>query len=183
VREGHYPKISEMIDKLEKIALEFVNYEHYLETARTRSQKEHKDLKDYDAGKKKTTDLEEEVNNYESVADLMAVSSKRKSLGSSSDMLHDEDAKVKVEEKFNTKRPMNNYDHENSTYHMGLYVASKWDPKVANNRLSPFGGRSRKAPFTLSELHCKEQKKEIDKIKVKPSLLNTQLMTGKGSID
>jgi len=182
VREGHFPKISEMIDKLEKIALEFVNYEHYLETARTRSLKDHRDLKDLQAGKKNTTDLEE-VNSQESISDLMAVSSKKRSLASSSDMLvGDENEKVKVEEKYTCKHPMNNYDHGNSTYHMGLYKASKWDPKVASNRVSPFGGRSRKAPFTLSELYCKDQKKAIDKIKVNRNL-NTQLVTGKGSID
>ena len=30
VREGHYPKFSEMIDKIEKIALEYVKFETYL---------------------------------------------------------------------------------------------------------------------------------------------------------
>ena len=31
VREGHCPKISDWIDKIEKIALDFVDYEHYLD--------------------------------------------------------------------------------------------------------------------------------------------------------
>ena len=30
VREGHYPKFSEMIDKIENIALEYVKFETYL---------------------------------------------------------------------------------------------------------------------------------------------------------
>ena len=34
VREGHYPKFSEMIDQIEQIALQFVNFESYLETTR-----------------------------------------------------------------------------------------------------------------------------------------------------
>ena len=30
VREGHYPKFSEMIDQIEQIALQYVNFEGYL---------------------------------------------------------------------------------------------------------------------------------------------------------
>lgn len=30
VREGHYPKFSEMIDKIEKIAMQYVGFKSYL---------------------------------------------------------------------------------------------------------------------------------------------------------
>lgn len=30
VREGHYPKFSEMIDQLEKITMDYVKFETYL---------------------------------------------------------------------------------------------------------------------------------------------------------
>ena len=35
VREGHYPKFSEMIDKMEEIAMQFVKYEQFLDTTKT----------------------------------------------------------------------------------------------------------------------------------------------------
>ena len=34
VREGHYPKFSDMIDQIEKIALEYVKFETYLFSAK-----------------------------------------------------------------------------------------------------------------------------------------------------
>lgn len=30
VRDGHYPKFSEMIDQIEKIALSYINFENYI---------------------------------------------------------------------------------------------------------------------------------------------------------
>lgn len=60
--------------------------------------------------------------------------------------------------------PMMTYDHSNKvTYHMGQYKHNKWDSKILKNRENLFG-KSRKAPFTLAELHCKEQEKEIQKL-------------------
>jgi hypothetical protein len=50
---------------------------------------------------------------------------------------------------------------------MGQYKASKWSNKIAKKRAPIEGGKSRKLPFTLSELHCKDQSRAIEKIRSK----------------
>lgn len=35
VREGHFPKISAMIDSIEKVALDFVGFENFLDLTKT----------------------------------------------------------------------------------------------------------------------------------------------------
>ena len=51
VREGHYPKFSEMIDKIESIAMDYIKFENYLETSRNQNMKERQDTKDILSGK------------------------------------------------------------------------------------------------------------------------------------
>jgi len=59
------------------------------------------------------------------------------------------------------------YDHDaKKTYHMRQYSASKWNEKIAEKRSSIEGGKSRQIPFTLSEIHCKEQSRAIEKLKI-----------------
>ena len=59
VRDGHYPKFSEMIDSIEKIALQYCNFENYLDTTKNLSQQNRKDLEDILAGKKTIEDIED----------------------------------------------------------------------------------------------------------------------------
>lgn len=37
VRDGHYPKFSAMIDEIEKIALSFINFESFIQEAKTQT--------------------------------------------------------------------------------------------------------------------------------------------------
>ena len=52
VREGHYPKISAMIDQIEKIAIDYVDFENFLDLTKTQTLKDLKDIEDILAGRK-----------------------------------------------------------------------------------------------------------------------------------
>lgn len=58
VREGHYPKFSEMIDKIEKIALEYVKFETYLSSAKKGTNQDRQDQEDILTGKKTVDEID-----------------------------------------------------------------------------------------------------------------------------
>ena len=62
VREGHYPKFSEMIDHIEKIALEFLNHESFLQDAKDQNRKDWCDLRDLLSGKRSVKEVENETD-------------------------------------------------------------------------------------------------------------------------
>ena len=72
-----------------------------------------------------------------------------------------------VEKADNSKQPLMRYYHDSTTYHMSMKNAKTWSPKIMNKYDSPGFIRPRQAPFTLAELRCREQEKEIEKIKMK----------------
>ena len=58
IREGHYPKFSEMIDQIEHIALEYVKFETYLCTAKKITIGDRQNMEEILAGKKSIDDLD-----------------------------------------------------------------------------------------------------------------------------
>lgn len=58
VREGHYPKISEMIDMIEDISKQFVSYEHFLECSKVQNLRDLKAIEDILSGKKDPHEIE-----------------------------------------------------------------------------------------------------------------------------
>ena len=179
VREGHYPKFSELIDQIEDIALEYVGFENFLDITKTQCLKDRKDLSDILTGKKSAAEIE---NNQESMAILpqLTNSAKPKPVTSTLNYASCDSAEgTNAEEKDMTKVPMRRYDHDaNQTYHMGLYKAVKWDKKIAPKYFSPSHGSSRKAPFTLKQIRGRDQEKRLAQVRVE-----NQLKVGNQSID
>ena len=62
VREGHYPKFSEMIDHIEKIAVEYLNHENFLAQTKSQNRKDWRDLNDLLSGKKSVEEVENETD-------------------------------------------------------------------------------------------------------------------------
>ena len=58
VREGHYPKFSEMIDSIEKIAIQYIGFENYLQITKNQTLQDRKDMEDVLSGRKKLEDFE-----------------------------------------------------------------------------------------------------------------------------
>jgi len=60
VREGFYPKISEMIDELEAIAMNYLGFEKFLEMTKTQTLQDMKDIDDIMKGKKSVAELDDD---------------------------------------------------------------------------------------------------------------------------
>jgi len=138
---------------------------------KTQTLKDRKDLTDILSGKKAVEELED---NEESMPNLPTLSKpKTKTSQLNYQSCDSQDSKNKEEQKDLTKVPMRRYDHDMETYHMGLYKAKKWDPKIAKKYFSPNASSGRKAPFTLAELRGRNEDKRISMIK-----RDTNLYTG-----
>lgn len=148
---------------VEDLARQFVSYDHYLECSRVQNLKDRKDLEDILTGKKDPIELE--LSNQESMQSLPMMSSKRNQVSAVSHKKDRSQASegTKKEEKISDRHlmPSCKYDHDYSTFHCGI-KRSEWDQKIEQRRISPFG-KSRAAPFTLAELHCKDQLKDIQR--------------------
>ena len=73
VREGHYPKFSEMIDHIEKIAIEFLNHESFLAHAKNQNRKDWRDLTDLLSGKKSVEEVENETDSEDEIPGIKAL--------------------------------------------------------------------------------------------------------------
>ena len=63
------------------------------------------------------------------------------------------------------------YDHDQSTYHMGIYK-SKQAESMKRTMLHK-EGKKRHAPFTLAQLHGRQQEKSIENLLKNNSSINT----------
>ena len=118
VREGHYPKFSEMIDQIEKIASEYVKFESYLYSAKKMTHEDRQKVEDILAGKKTLEDLDSQG---QSMANLPPMSNYKSSTNRAGSRLSDgnSDEKIKEESKEQIFLPNNTYDHDsNTTYHL-----------------------------------------------------------------
>lgn len=110
VREGHFPKISAMIDSIEKVALDFVGFENFLDLTKTQTLKDLKEIEEVLKGRK--------VESPEDSTDhLPTLSSKRQS-GPGSNLNSDDGLNKQEEVIDNSKQPLMRYYHDSSTYHM-----------------------------------------------------------------
>ena len=69
VREGHYPKFSEMIDNIESIATEFVGFENYLTFTKLQTLKNRHEIEEALKTNKDVSELDN-VDSYASIPTL-----------------------------------------------------------------------------------------------------------------
>ena len=161
--------MSEMIDQLEKIALEYINFETYIQYTKGETKQNQKDLDDVLAGKKSVEEIDLKTN---SMNDLPSLTNQFKSNNKASlstvNAHEDEDGSKFEEDRTWERNPYKTYDHDFTTYHVGQRKTSFLDAKKGVKRISNLIGKSRKAPFVLAEINGRHQEKVLNKIKTNP---------------
>ena len=149
-----------MIDSIEKVALDFVGFENFIDLTKTQTLKDLKEIEEVLKGRRVETP-------EDSTDHLPTLSSKRQSGGPGSNLNSDDGLNKQEDAPDNSKQPLMRYYHDSSTYHMSQSNAKKWSPKISHKRDSPGFIKPRMAPFTLAELRGRQNEQELDKIKLK----------------
>jgi len=101
-----------MIDQIEKIAIDYVGFENFLDLTKTQTLKDLKDIEDILAGRK----TEEPTDSTEC---LPTISTKRQSGAGSGYNSTEEKEKDNESDQNFIKGPTMRYNHDSGTYHMG----------------------------------------------------------------